>query len=176
MSVETQVKPEPEANPAPEAKPEPQTKPSPGHSPVNGGHASRNGEALSAISRRVVGLLKEHSGKGPVKARAYYWNDLLVVLMTDGYTTVEHTLLQQGRTKTVMQQRAEFHEVMIPHFKLVIEQELGREVMACMNSSHYAPDMNAELFVLAPREDGVAVRNGSQPDASHNGASTNGQA
>jgi len=116
------------------------------------GHAPSKGEALSAISRRVVGLLKEHSGKGPVKARAYYWNDLLVVMVTDGYTTVENTLLAQGRSKTVMQQRAEFHEVMIPHFKLVIEQELGREVVACMNSSHYAPDLNAELFVLAPRD------------------------
>jgi hypothetical protein len=59
------------------------------------GHAPSKGEALSAISRRVVGLLKEHSGKGPVKARAYYWNDLLVVMMTDGYTTVEHTLLDE---------------------------------------------------------------------------------
>jgi uncharacterized protein YbcI len=116
------------------------------------GHAPSKGEALSAISRRVVGLLKEHSGKGPVKARAYYWNDLLVVMMTDGYTTVENTLLRQGRTKIVMDQRAEFHEVMIPHFKLVIEQELEREVVACMNSSHYAPDLNAELFVLAPRD------------------------
>lgn len=128
-----------------------------GVSPTRGaaeaeGHAPSKGEALSAISRRVVGLLKEHSGKGPVKARAYYWNDLLVVLMTDAYTTVEHTLLSQGRAKTVMEQRSEFHEVMIPHFKLVIEQELEREVMACMNSSHYSPDLNAELFVLAPRD------------------------
>jgi len=117
------------------------------------GHAPSRGESLSAISRRVVGLLKEYSGKGPVKARAYYWNDLLVVLMTDGYTTVESTLLQQGKAGTVMAQRAEFHELMIPHFKLVIEQELGREVVACMNSSHHAPDLNAELFVLAPRDE-----------------------
>jgi uncharacterized protein YbcI len=134
------------------------------------GHAPSKGEALSAISRRVVGLLKEHSGKGPVKARAYYWNDLLVVMMTDGYTTVENTLLAQGRSKTVMEQRAEFHEVMIPHFKLVIEQELGREVVACMNSSHYAPDLNAELFVLAPRDPADGPNEG-QGMLSGNGAS-----
>lgn len=133
------------------------------------GHAPSKGEALSAISRRVVGLLKEHSGKGPVKARAYYWNDLLVVLMTDGYTTVEHTLLEQGRAKVVMDQRAEFHDVMIPHFKHVIEQELGREVVACMNSSHYAPDLNAELFVLAPRDAAEGPSEG-QSILSSNGA------
>lgn len=134
------------------------------------GHAPSKGESLSAISRRVVGLLKEYSGKGPVKARAYYWNDLLVVMMTDGYTTVENTLLAQGRSKTVMEQRAEFHEVMIPHFKLVIEQELGREVVACMNSSHYAPDLNAELFVLAPRDAAEGPSEG-QGTLTSNGAS-----
>jgi uncharacterized protein YbcI len=138
------------------------------------GHAPSKGEALSAISRRVVGLLKEHSGKGPVKARAYYWNDLLVVMMTDGYTTVENTLLAQGRTKTVMEQRAEFHEVMIPHFKLVIEQELGREVVACMNSSHYAPDLNAELFVLAPRPAADGPSEGNGGILSGNGAVVGG--
>jgi uncharacterized protein YbcI len=134
------------------------------------GHAPSKGEALSAISRRVVGLLKEYSGKGPVKARAYYWNDLVVVLMTDGYTTVEHTLLAQGRSKTVMEQRAEFHELMIPHFKLVIEQELGREVVACMNSSHYAPDLNAELFVLAPRDAADGPSDGQSILSSSGGA------
>lgn len=145
---------------------EPRTRPA----PVNDGHALRNGEALSAISRRVVSLLKEHSGKGPVKARAYYWNDLLVVLMTDGYTTVESTLLQQGRAKTVMDQRAEFHELMTPHFKLVIEQELGREVVACMNSSHHRPDLNAELFVLAPRRDAPAALSELREEPTGNGA------
>jgi uncharacterized protein YbcI len=118
--------------------------------------SSSKGEALSAISRRVVGILKEYSGKGPVKARAYYWGELLVVLMTGGYTIVENTLLEQGRTKAVRDQRAEFQEVMTPHLKLVIEQELGRQVIACMNSNHYDPDFNAELFVLAPQKERTA--------------------
>jgi uncharacterized protein YbcI len=128
-----------------------------------------NGEVLSAISRRVMGLLKEYSGKGPVKARAYYWGELLVVLMTGGYTTVENTLLQDGRTKAVMDQRAEFQEVMMPHLKLVIEQELGREVIACMNSSHYSPDFSAELFVLAPRQEVTTNGDGTLSESSGNG-------
>jgi uncharacterized protein YbcI len=145
-----------------------------GHAGSSDGHASlnrgpSNGEALSAISRRVVGLLKEHSGKGPVKARAYYWGELLVVLMTGGYTTIENTLLEEGRSKAVMDQRAEFQDVMMPHLKLVIEQELGREVIACMNSSHYAPDFNAELFVLAPREETGVATDRSLEESSSNG-------
>jgi uncharacterized protein YbcI len=110
------------------------------------------GEALSAISRRIVALCKENTGKGPVRVRTYYWSDLLVVLMTGGYTTVESTLLEGGRAKAVMDQRAELQEVLRPHYKDVIEEEIGREVIACMHSSHYGPDFNVEMFVLAPRE------------------------
>jgi len=107
------------------------------------------GEALSAISRRIVALCKENTGKGPVRVRTYYWSDLLVVLMTGGYTTVENTLLAGGRAKAVMDQRAELQEVLRPHFKGVIEEEIGREVIACMHSSHYGPDFHVETFVLA---------------------------
>ena len=31
-----------------------------------------HGATLAAISRRIVGLLKEHYGKGPTQARTYY--------------------------------------------------------------------------------------------------------
>jgi uncharacterized protein YbcI len=117
----------------------------------NGDGTVSKGEALSAISRRVVALCKENTGKGPVRVRTYYWNDLLVVLMTGGYTTVETTLLQDGRAKAVMDQRAELQEVLRPHFKNVIEEEIGREVIACMHSGHYGPDFNVEMFVLASR-------------------------
>lgn len=115
-------------------------------------HANSRGEALSAISRRVVALLKEYNGKGPVKIRTHLWSDLLVVLMTGGYTTVESTLLQEGHTEAVRSQRAAFQQVMVPRFTRVIEQELGREVLACMQANHHDPDYTAEVFVLAPRE------------------------
>jgi uncharacterized protein YbcI len=121
----------------------------------------RNGAALAAISRRIVALLKEYTGKGPVKARTYYWGDLLVVMLSDGYTPMEHTMLREGLNKVVADQRAQFHEVTSPHFKVVVEEELDREVIACLNSSPYDPDFNAKVFVLAPHEDAVAGSNGS---------------
>lgn len=121
------------------------------------GHVVSIGEAMSAISRRIVALLKEYKGKGPVKIRTYHWNDLLVVLMTGGYTTTESTLLQTGHADAVRAQRAAFQQAMVPRFTRVIEQELGREVVACMQGSHHEPDYSAELFVLAPRADRPAA-------------------
>ena len=110
----------------------------------------RNGPALAAISRRVVALLKEYAGKGPVKARTYYWGDLLVVMLSGGYTTLEQTLLSDGLSQPVVEQRARFHEAMRPRFTDIVEQELDRDVLACMDASHHEPDFNAKVFVLAP--------------------------
>ncbi len=119
--------------------------------------ASESGTALAAVSRRVVGLLKEHYGKGPTQARTYYSGELVVVLLSGGYTQAEKTLIEDGRTRAVMELRVQLQEVMNDRFRQVIEEELQRSVVAFMSATHHDPDYNAEIFVLAPRmrEDGA---------------------
>jgi uncharacterized protein YbcI len=109
---------------------------------------SEHGAAMAAISRRMVGLLKEYYGRGPTKARTYHSGDLVVVLLNTGYTQAERTLIEEGRTQTVMDLRGELQEVMRPRFKRVIEEELHREVLAFMSATHHDPDLDAELFIL----------------------------
>jgi uncharacterized protein YbcI len=143
---------------------------------VDGDHPHvRNGPALAAISRRVVALLKEYAGKGPVKARTYYWGDLLVVMLSGGYTTLEQTLLSDGLSQPVVDQRTHFNEAMRPRFTRIVEQELGRGVLACMDASHHEPDFNAKVFVLAPVPipDDASPQPGETPGktTSDNGAS-----
>lgn len=112
------------------------------------------GSTLAVISRRIVGLVKEYYGKGPTNARTYHFGDLVVVLLKGGYTPVERTLIGEGKPESVIEQRAAFQEVMGPRFERVIEEELHRRVVAFMSTMHYDPDLNAELFVLAPQEGG----------------------
>ena len=104
------------------------------------------------ITRRIVGLHKDFYGKGPTKAKTYYKDDLVVVLMRGGYTKVEETLLAEGRGDSVIQQRADFQEVMVRRFKEVVEEETGRKVAALMSGSHQHPDLICETFVLAPTD------------------------
>src|SRR5438876_3480175 len=111
---------------------------------------SEHGATMAAISRRIVHLLKEYYGKGPTKARTYHWGELVVVLLSGGFTRAEKTLLEEGREQAVIEQRAELQDVMRPRFKRVIEEELNREVIAFMSANHHDPDFNAELFILAP--------------------------
>jgi uncharacterized protein YbcI len=119
--------------------------------PPDSGHAPA-ATTLANISRRIVQLHKEFYGKGPTKAKTYYHDDLVVILMRGGFTRVEETLLQSGRGESVRQQRADFGQAMLTPFKQVIEEETGRNVIAYMGSSHQHPDLLGEIFVLESAE------------------------
>jgi uncharacterized protein YbcI len=111
-----------------------------------------SGTALTAISDGMVRLLKEYYGVGPTQAKTYYHDDLVVCLMRGGFTRVEQTLLEGGRTTAVIQQRMEFQEVMRDRFVAVIEGATGRNVVGFMSGNQQDPDMICEVFVLAPTD------------------------
>ncbi len=106
----------------------------------------------TAISDGMVSLLKEYYGVGPTQAKTYYLEDLVVCLLRGGFTRVEQTLLEGGRTSAVIQQRMEFQEVMRPRFISVIEDATGRRVVGFMSGNQQDPDMICEVFVLAPTD------------------------
>jgi uncharacterized protein YbcI len=110
----------------------------------------------------MVQLHKEFYGKGPTKAKTYISGDLVVVLMRGGFTRVEETLLQEGRGDSVVQQRADFQDVMVERFKQVVEEETGRKVVAMMSGTHQHPDLLGEMFVLESTD--ILVENGA-PDS-----------
>jgi uncharacterized protein YbcI len=118
---------------------------------------SAHGSTLAAISRRMVGLIKDYYGKGPTNARTYHWGELVVVLLSGGSTSVEKTLIADGQEQAVIDQRTAFQDAMRPRYKRVIEEEMRRQVIAFMSAYHHDPDVNAEIFVLAPREDADEV-------------------
>ncbi len=112
----------------------------------------RDGEARTAISNGLVALLKEYYGVGPTQAKTYYHDDIVVCVMRGGFTRVEQTLLEGGRTAAVIQQRMEFQEVMRPRFSRVVEDATGRRVVGFMSGNQQEPDMICEVFVLAPTD------------------------
>ena len=111
-----------------------------------------DGEARTAVSNGLVALLKEYYGVGPTQAKTYYHDDIVVCVMRGGFTRVEQTLLEGGRTAAVIQQRMEFQEVMRARFTRVVEDATGRRVVGFMSGNQQEPDMICEVFVLAPTE------------------------
>ncbi len=109
-----------------------------------------HGEALTAISDGLVGLLKEYYGKGPSQAKTYYEDDIVVCVLRGGFTAVEQTLLEGGRGAAVIEQRMAFQDVMRQRFEAVVEHATGRRVIGFMSGNQQHPDMICEVFILAP--------------------------
>jgi uncharacterized protein YbcI len=113
---------------------------------------SKHGAVLTAISDGMVSLQKEFYGRGPTRAKAYFQDDLVVVIMRGGFTPVEQTLLEGGRGDSVIQQRMHFQELMRERFTGVVEAATERKVIAFMSGNQQDPDFMSEVFVLAPTE------------------------
>lgn len=110
------------------------------------------------ISRSVVGLLKEFYGRGPVRAKTYYTEDVVLVVLSGGFSPAEATLLAAGQGKAVTDQRTVFQEAMRAQFCESIEEITGRKVVSFMSANDQESDITSELFILEPRPgDGGAV-------------------
>jgi len=107
-----------------------------------------NGAKMATITSELVGLHSEYYGKGPTKARSYMVNDTVVSILEGGFTTVEATLIAEGKSRTVHEVRRSFQSAMEGRFRAVVEKATGRKVIAYLNQTHTDPDLAVELFVL----------------------------
>ena len=110
------------------------------------------GEVLAAISDGLVALLKEFYGHGPSRTKSYYADDVVVCVLRGGFSRVEQTLLEGGRSSAVIAQRMQFQELMRSRFEAVIESATGRRVIGFMSGNQQHPDTMCEVFILAPTD------------------------
>ena len=95
--------------------------------PLGGGHL------LAAISTSIVGILREHYGRGPMKAKTYALDDIIVVVMRgSGFTPLEQTIMDSGEPECVIAMREDFQRVMASRFQKMIEDRKSTR----LNSSH----------------------------------------
>lgn len=109
------------------------------------------GSVAAAVSRALVHMHKEFYGKGPVRAKTFFINDTVICMLAGGFTTVEQTLISDGKAEEVEQIRRSFQRTMKHKFRSAIEELTGREVIAYMSQVHTSPDLAVELFVLEPK-------------------------
>lgn len=104
------------------------------------------------ITREIVSLLKQHAGRGPVGARAYVHEDLIVLLMREAHTIAEQTLIGAGKSQDVADTRTQLASILRPQFEAAIERCTGRQVTAFLTATHDHPDLLAHIYVLKPIE------------------------
>jgi uncharacterized protein YbcI len=107
------------------------------------------GKLLAAISNRIVAILREHYGRGPMKAKTYALDDLIVVVMRgSGFTALEKTIMDSGEPDRVVAMRHDFQRVMSKAFTDTIEELTGRNVVAFLSQAHVEPDITMEIFFV----------------------------
>jgi uncharacterized protein YbcI len=123
---------------------------------------------LARISNEMVRSQKQFFGKGPTEAKSYLLDDLLVIVMRDGLTTAEKTMLEFGQPDQVRQFRQLFENEMTERLTDMIERLTGRKVLTYQSQIMFDPDLVVEMFVFdsaANAEDRAATAEGQTQDS-----------
>jgi uncharacterized protein YbcI len=106
------------------------------------------GRLGAEITRAVVHVFSQQTGRGPTKARTTIDGELVVVLLHETMTHAENTLAQAGRHKEVLRVRRTFQETMQPALVTAVETLTDRTVVSFMSANGIDPDAAAEIFVM----------------------------
>jgi uncharacterized protein YbcI len=107
------------------------------------------GRLLAQISTSIVAILRERYGRGPMKAKTYALDDVIVVVMRgSGFTALEQTIMDSGQPGRVVAMREEFQAVMAERYRDTIEELTGRKVVAFLSQAHVEPDITVEMFFV----------------------------
>ena len=107
------------------------------------------GELLAAISTRIVAILRERYGRGPMKAKTYALDDIIVVVMRgSGFTSLEQTIMDSGEPDRIVAMRHDFQRMMTKSLTHTFEELTGRNVVAFLSQAHVEPDITIEMFFI----------------------------
>ncbi len=108
-------------------------------------------ELLCAVTDAMVVLHRRYYHRTPVSAKTrMLGDDLLACVLGGVYTDVEKTMIELQRSTVVQETRSAFQTAMQSRFINQVEQLSGRDVLAFISNQHVGPDMEIELFMLAP--------------------------
>jgi uncharacterized protein YbcI len=111
----------------------------------------RGDELLFAVTEAMVVLHQRYYHRTPVRAKTQMLGDDLLACVLGGvYTDVEKTMIELQRSTVVQETRSAFQNAMQRKFIDQVEQLSGRDVLAFISNQHVGPDMEIELFMLAP--------------------------
>src|SRR3712207_2148792 len=109
-----------------------------------------DGALRSAISQAISRIHAEYYGKGATRAKTFGYENLVVCILRDVLTVVEHTLVEQDRAKAVRDVRHTFQLAMRDRFISAVEDLTGRRVESFLSQIDPERDLAVEVFVLEP--------------------------
>src|SRR2546423_10263583 len=88
---------------------------------------SQGGDLRREISRALVELMKETTGRGPGRARTYINENVIVTLLRDTMTKAERTLLDEDKDEAVRDLRRVVQGGVRQEADENVEQNTGRQ-------------------------------------------------
>ena len=101
------------------------------------------------ISTEIVRLQAEYYGKGPTRAKTYFVEDLVVVVLEESFTRAEKTLAERGERDAIQHIRRRFQQQMAESFTSVVEQTTGPQGPDVPVRDRHRHDVSVETFLLA---------------------------
>ena len=109
-------------------------------------------------------MTREYYGRGPIKAKAYALDDIVVcVLRGSGFTPLERTMIDSAEPDRVLAIRENFQRLMAERYEEMIEELCGRKVLAFLSQAHIDPDITLGVFFLDQPLDGCAAAEVTPP-------------
>jgi uncharacterized protein YbcI len=121
------------------------------------------GRLLAEITNRLVALMREHYGRGPVRAKTYVLDNLIVCVLSEGFTPIERTMMEGGEPDRVLAMRRDFQRLMETRYSEMIETLTGRTVLAFLSQAHVDPNLTVEMFVMSGSVPGFGALEISDP-------------
>ena len=115
-------------------------------------HDRHSGTKLAQVSNSVVQIFRECYGRGPTKAKSYQFDNYVITVLEDIFTTVEQTLVNNGEVDLVRRVRLTFQEAVANRFMEAVAEAMGREVIGYHSQVVVDPPTGFEFFILAPED------------------------
>jgi uncharacterized protein YbcI len=110
------------------------------------------GSRLAAVSNAMVSLHKEQFGRGPTRARSHFaGEDTLVCVLEDALLPAEQGLVEMRQQDRVQETRLFFQMATRDKFIEVVEQIVGRKVVAFSSATDADAGVVWELYNFEPR-------------------------
>ena len=111
---------------------------------------SQRSDLRREISRALVAIFKEATGRGPAQALTYINENVILTLLRDTMTTAERTLLEEDQDQAVRSLRRLFQGVVRDQAIEAVERLTGHKVLAFLSDHAVDPDYAVEVFVMEP--------------------------
>jgi uncharacterized protein YbcI len=109
------------------------------------------GRVLASISNSMVRLYAECYGRGPTRAKTFWHEDVVCVILEDIYTGPERALIEAGHSDHVRETRHLVQQTIRARLVSCIEELTGRTVRGVLSQSDVDPDACVEIFLLEPQ-------------------------